>query len=135
MCATGGSKWTMWVSCGEKSAHAGGGARLSGWRRTFSIRSTRGGGLACSGGHLTTGTVEALLEQIAALSPEPAGSIERFELEVPEHLTLRGKGCPPDFAMAILLDALFAKGFDPSSCRLQDGDPCATLSRPRKRSS
>jgi hypothetical protein len=66
-----------------------------------------------SGGHLTTGTVEALLDQIAALSPEPASSIEKFELDVRQHLTLRGRPVPPDVAMAVILDALFAKGFDP----------------------
>jgi hypothetical protein len=54
-----------------------------------------------------------LLDQIAALSPEPASSIERFELDVPQHLTLRGRPVPPDIAMAVILDALFAKGFDP----------------------
>jgi len=62
-----------------------------------------------------------LLDQIAVLSPEPESSIERFELDVPEHLTLRGKACPPDFAMAVILDALLAKGFDPDGFEPRPG--------------
>lgn len=46
------------------------------------------------------------------LSPEPGGAAERFELDVPEHLTLRGKPVTLAVAMAIVLDALWAKGFE-----------------------
>jgi hypothetical protein len=77
--------------------------------------------LDSSGGHLTTGTVEALLEKIAALSPEPTSSIETFELDVPQHLTLSGRPVAPDVAMAVILDGLFAKGFDPDGFEPRPG--------------
>jgi hypothetical protein len=57
-------------------------------------------------------TVEELLELVAAWKPHRIG--ELHELSIPDVLTLRGKPVAPDIAMAIVLDALLAKGLFPA---------------------
>ncbi len=55
-------------------------------------------------------TVEELLSQLDSIT---AGLNQRFELWVPEHLTLRGQPARSDVAMAIILDKILSKGYEP----------------------
>jgi len=55
-------------------------------------------------------TVEELLSQVDSIT---AGMNERFELWVPEHLTLRGRLTRSDVTMAIILDKILGKGYKP----------------------
>ena len=59
----------------------------------------------------SSGTVEELLSEIGKVPAHDVG--QRWELWVPELLRLRGARVGDDIAMAILLDALLAKGFYP----------------------
>jgi hypothetical protein len=59
----------------------------------------------------SSGTVEELLNEIGKVPAHYVG--QRWELWVPELLRLRGARVGDDIAMAILLDALLAKGFYP----------------------
>jgi hypothetical protein len=55
-------------------------------------------------------TVEALLSQLEGITH---GSKQRFELWVPQQLTLRGQPVLPEVAMAIILDKILCKGYEP----------------------
>jgi hypothetical protein len=68
---------------------------------------------------MPSGSVEALLSQVAAFSPRTAG--ETFTLAVPDSLTLRGATIPHDVAMAVIVDALLAKALYPSGFTLGHG--------------
>ncbi len=57
------------------------------------------------------GTVEELLSEIGKVPAHDVG--QRCELWVPELLRLRGARVGDDIAMAVVLDALLAKGFYP----------------------
>jgi hypothetical protein len=59
----------------------------------------------------SSGTIEELLAQIGKLPAHEIG--QRWDLWVPELLRLRGSRVGEDIALAILLDALLAKGFYP----------------------
>jgi hypothetical protein len=56
-------------------------------------------------------SVEELLDSVAALAPSHPG--ESYSLLVSNSLTFREKALSKDFAMAIVLDALLAKGLIP----------------------
>lgn len=55
-------------------------------------------------------TVESLLSQIDGLA---SNSNRTFELWVPRNLTLRGQPARGDVAMAIVLDKILGKGYEP----------------------
>ena len=55
-------------------------------------------------------TVEELISQLEGISP---GSEQGFELWVPKHLTFRGQPTRSDIAMAIILDKILGKGYEP----------------------
>ena len=57
-------------------------------------------------------SVEELLDQVAALAPSKLG--ESHSLFVADTLTFRNKTLSRDSAMAIVLDALLAKGLFPA---------------------
>jgi hypothetical protein len=57
---------------------------------------------------MSSGTVEALLDKVQSFAPSVAG--DTFSLIVPETLTFRGQPLAHDVAMAIVVDALVAKG-------------------------
>jgi hypothetical protein len=59
----------------------------------------------------SSGTIEELLREIGEVPAHDVG--KRWELWVPELLRLRGARVGDDIAMAIVLDALLAKGFYP----------------------
>ena len=59
----------------------------------------------------SSGTIEELLAEIGKLPAHEIG--QRWDLWVPELLRLRGSRVGEDIALAILLDALLAKGFYP----------------------
>ena len=56
-------------------------------------------------------SVEDLLDQVAALTPAKAG--ESCSLHIADAVTFRNAALPQDVAMAIVLDALLAKGYFP----------------------
>ena len=56
------------------------------------------------------GSIEELLSQLDNITTGPR---QRFELWVPEHLTLRGQTAHSDVAMAIILDKILSKGYEP----------------------
>ena len=65
------------------------------------------------------GAVEDLLTEVAALAPRRVG--ETCSLWVPNALTLEGNLLAQDVGMAIVLDALLAKGFFPAGFEPERG--------------
>ena len=55
-------------------------------------------------------TVEVLLSQVDELTIK---SSQKFELWVPDILTFRGQTTRSDIAMAIILDKILGKGYEP----------------------
>ena len=64
-------------------------------------------------------SVEELLTEVAAWKPQRIGEVH--ELSVPDLLTFRGERVAHDIAMAILLDALLAKGLFPAGFGSEPG--------------
>ena len=70
----------------------------------------------------STGTVESLLELVAAVPDSSAdGAPTEFTLWVPETLTLNGDAVPQDAAMAVVLDKLLGLDFFPDGFEQGDG--------------
>jgi hypothetical protein len=63
-------------------------------------------------------TVESLLSQIDGLA---SNSDQTFELWVPRNLTLRGQPARGDVAMAIVLDKILGKGYEPDGFDEDEG--------------
>jgi len=55
-------------------------------------------------------SVEALISQVKAMNVESRAT---FELWVPQHLTFYGEPTPQDVAMALIVDQVLDKGFEP----------------------
>jgi len=58
-------------------------------------------------------TVEDIFDNISGQIENEGISPKSFELEIPSDLTLRGNPVPNDVAMAIIVDAILAKGYWP----------------------
>jgi len=63
------------------------------------------------------GTVEALLSELGTISPVDG----RFELWVPQQLTLRGKPTRLDMAMAIVLNQILRQRYEPDGFTQAEG--------------
>lgn len=70
----------------------------------------------------STGTVESLLELVAALPDSSTdGAPTDFTLWVPETLTMNGDAVPQDAAIAVVLDKLLGLDFFPDGFEQGDG--------------
>jgi hypothetical protein len=69
-------------------------------------------------GNFSQTTLEELLGQLDQIT----GSVNQtFELRVPEHLTFRGRPTQMDVAMAVLLDKILSKGYEPDGFKEVEG--------------
>ena len=66
---------------------------------------------------LPSGTLEALLAEIGGFE----SASPRFELWVPQHLTLRGEPTRTDVAMAVVLDKVLGMGYEPDGFTEAEG--------------
>ena len=63
-------------------------------------------------------TVEAVLSQLDAVSTAESQS---FEIWIPQHLTLRGQAARADVAMAVILDKILGRGYEPDGFAEAEG--------------